>query len=392
MKNIANPDVPNLRFPGFEGAWQNRALVESFPKIRNGFVGTATPFYQPGGITYFQGKNIKNGVLDFSDTVEVSEAFHAHQKKSKVNALDILMVQSGHVGECAFVPDNVGEANCHALVVMTPNKDTYSPFFVYYFYTDIGKRHIYKIKTGNTIEHILTSDLKPLLVATPKVSEQKKIANFLMSIDLKISQIERKRGLLETYKQGCIEKIFSQGIRFKADDGSEFPNWVEKKLEEVVKYEQPTKYLVASSEYSQSYKIPVLTAGKTFILGYTNEEDGIYTKLPVVIFDDFTTAFKYVDFPFKAKSSAMKMLTLKNKKDDLRFVYAAMGQMNFQVGEHKRYWIAEYQNQYIPYPSPDEQRKIASFLASIDSKIEGVKIVLERTKAFKKGLLQQMYI
>ncbi len=101
-------------------------------------------------------------------------------------------------------------------------------------------------------------------------------------------------------------------------------DWDVKKLRDFLDYEQPTEYLVTDTEYNDNNQIPVLTAGKTFILGYTNEEHGIFNKLPVIIFDDFTTAIKFVDFPFKAKSSAMKMLIPKNDKANMRFVYEIM--------------------------------------------------------------------
>ena len=82
----------------------------------------------------------------------------------------------------------------------------------------------------------------------------------------------------------------------------------EYELGDLLEYEQPTAYIVESTDYSDSYSVPVLTAGKSFILGYTNEMEGVFDKTPVIIFDDFTTATQYVNFPFKVKSSAMKIL------------------------------------------------------------------------------------
>ena len=98
-----------------------------------------------------------------------------------------------------------------------------------------------------------------------------------------------------------MQKIFNQEIRFKDDNGEDFGDWEEKSLGECLDYEQPTNYIVESTEYNNDYKTPVLTAGKTFILGYTNEENGVFQtdNLPVIIFDDFTTATQFVDFPFK---------------------------------------------------------------------------------------------
>lgn len=145
------------------------------------------------------------------------------------------------------------------------------------------------------------------------------------------------------------------------------PNGVEfKELREVIKYEQPQKYLVSSTDYSNNFATPVLTAGQTFILGYTNETTGIYNasvNRPVIIFDDFTTDFKWVDFPFKAKSSAMKMLTAKNEKIvDTRYIYFAMSGIKYKPQDHARQWISKYATFRIPVPPLEVQREIVAIL------------------------------
>ena len=132
-------------------------------------------------------------------------------------------------------------------------------------------------------------------------------------------------------------------------------------------YEHPTKYLVKSSNYNDNYVTPVLTAGKTFILGYTDEEEGIYkaSKNPVIIFDDFTTANKWVDFDFKAKSSAMKMILSKDEsKALLKYIYYWLNTLPSGLvnGDHKRQWISNYSNKRIPIPSPEVQKEIVRIL------------------------------
>ncbi|WP_296704183.1 restriction endonuclease subunit S [Rothia sp. (in: high G+C Gram-positive bacteria)] len=145
------------------------------------------------------------------------------------------------------------------------------------------------------------------------------------------------------------------------------PDGVEyRPLGELLAYEQPTKYLVSSKDYDESYPTPVLTAGKTFILGYTNETEGIYPaseEEPVIIFDDFTTAFKWVEFPFKAKSSAMKMLTLKSGTNSLfKYVYYAMQCIVYNSSDHARQWISKYSNIEIPVPPMEIQEVIVEIL------------------------------
>ena len=150
-------------------------------------------------------------------------------------------------------------------------------------------------------------------------------------------------------------------------DGAEV-KWIP--LGDVADYEQPTKYLVNSTVYNDNYPTPVLTAGKRFILGYTNEDEGIYfaSKSPVIIFDDFTTANKWVDFDFKAKSSAMKMITSKNEKFALlKYIYYWLNTLpNNQIdGDHKRQWISNYANKLIPIPPLSVQTEIVKILDAL---------------------------
>ena len=113
-------------------------------------------------------------------------------------------------------------------------------------------------------------------------------------------------------------------------------------LNELLPYEQPGAYIVKSTDYNDAYKTPVLTAGKTFILGYTNETEGIFDRLPVIIFDDFTTASQYVNFKFKVKSSAMKILNINTDLVIPKYIYYQMQVINIDHSTHKRYWIQQY--------------------------------------------------
>ncbi len=145
------------------------------------------------------------------------------------------------------------------------------------------------------------------------------------------------------------------------------PKGVEfRKLGEVLEYDQPNKYCVTSKEFDKSYPTPVLTAGKTFILGYTNEKDNIYQaskSSPVIIFDDFTTATQWVDFPFKVKSSAMKILLPKNPTINIRFIFFYMQTIPYNIGgEHTRQWISRYSQLEIPIPPLEIQQEIVKIL------------------------------
>ena len=159
-----------------------------------------------------------------------------------------------------------------------------------------------------------------------------------------------------------------------------------KKLEDCLDYEQPTPYLVKSTEYDDSYDTPVLTAGQTMLLGYTNETDGIYKaskEKPCIIFDDFTTSFHWVDFDFKVKSSAMKMLK-PQKNINFRYVYYAMLGINFVPGGHQRHWISKYSQFEIPLPSSSEQQRIVEKLDAFTSSIENLKKqIAQRRKQYE---------
>lgn len=182
-------------------------------------------------------------------------------------------------------------------------------------------------------------------------------------------------------------KTVVPALRFPEFRGME--GWDFKPLNNILDYERPDNYIVETDVYCNE-GIPVLTANKSFILGYTKESNGIYTNLPVVIFDDFTTDKKYVDFPFKVKSSAIKILHAKHT-DILRFVYELINQITFEAKEHKRYYISTYQNIQVPIPQKNEQQKIADCLSSLDDLIEATNRKIEALKEHKKGLMQRLF-
>lgn len=167
--------------------------------------------------------------------------------------------------------------------------------------------------------------------------------------------------------------------------------WEWTALGECLDYQQPTDYLVSATNYSDSYTVPVLTAGKTFILGYTNETNGVFSEgLPVIIFDDFTTATQFVDFPFKAKSSAMKILLARGEAN-IKFMYELMQMIAYEVGTHERHWISKFAPMLVLIPKTEEQQKIADCLASIDELITLESQKLDHLKLYKKGLMQQLF-
>ena len=159
----------------------------------------------------------------------------------------------------------------------------------------------------------------------------------------------------------AIELLKRINPKFTPCDNAHYENvpegWTVCALEDIIDYEQPQAYIVQSTDYKSQYKTPVLTAGKSFIIGYTNELEGVFTDLPVIIFDDFTTDSKFVDFPFKVKSSAMKILHVKEEVN-IQYVCWFMSITRLIGDTHKRYWISEYSKLHIPIPPRKEQDRI----------------------------------
>lgn len=172
-------------------------------------------------------------------------------------------------------------------------------------------------------------------------------------------------------------------------------NWIEYEIGELLKYEQPTPYIVESTDYSDSYKTPVLTAGKSFILGYTNEETGIYDALPVIIFDDFTTASRFVNFKFKVKSSAMKILTPNQNLVLPKYIYYRMQIIQFDSSTHKRYWIQKYSKIKVSIPSLPEQERIVARIEELFSELDKSVETLKKTKAqlavYRQAVLKEAF-
>ena len=170
--------------------------------------------------------------------------------------------------------------------------------------------------------------------------------------------------------------------------------WEERKLGEIFNYEQPTKYIVKSTEYDDNFNTPVLTAGKSFLLGYTDEISGIKNATvenPVVIFDDFTTGSHYVDFPFKIKSSAMKLLSLNDNSDNFYFMFNTLKNIKYVPQSHERHWISKFSSFEIYKPSQEEQQKIGSFFKQLDDTIDLHQRKLAKLKELKQGYLQKLF-
>ena len=171
--------------------------------------------------------------------------------------------------------------------------------------------------------------------------------------------------------------------------------WKTYELGTLLSYEQPTAYIVESTDYNDNYQTPVLTAGKSFIIGYTNETSGIYKSLPVIIFDDFTTSSQYVNFPFKVKSSAMKILSPNTELVLPKFIYYRMQVIQFDHSTHKRYWIQLYSKIKVSIPSiPEQERivfKIEELFSKMDACVAELQTAKEKLKVYRQATITQSF-
>ena len=258
-----------------------------------------------------------------------------------------------------------------------------------YYYLKHQEAFFQRLGSKMQMPQISLPDTERFKIPIPPLAVQEEIVDILdkfteLEAELE-AELEGRKRQYEYYRNQLLsfDMLNKGGVRLNNVTNNQFfhdnkiVEWLP--IGSITKYEQPTNYLVKSTNYHESYATPVLTAGKTFILGYTNEENGIYkaSKTPVIIFDDFTTANKWVNFDFKAKSSAMKMITSKDEsKVLLRYIYYWLNTLPTEIaeGDHKRQWISSFCSKKIPIPCPSKpeksleiQRKIVSILDKFDT-------------------------
>ncbi len=297
----------------------------------------------------------------------------------------ILMVMSDiphgkAIAKCFLVNrDNTYTVN-QRICALKPKIDT-----KYLFYK-INRNPFYlSFDDGVKQTNLKKEDVLNCKISFPRsFAEQKAIANVLSDTDELIGSLDDLIAKKRRIKEGAMQELLTGKKRLAGFSGA----WEAKRLGQLLDYEQPTKYLVSSTEYDENNLVPVLTAGKSFFLGFTDEIDGIFENIPVIIFDDFTTDTKYVDFHFKVKSTAMKILKHRNPKDSLRFIFEKMQLIKFPLGDHKRYWISEYQELEITIPKPEEQQVIAQILSDLDAEITDLEQKREKYKLVKQGMMQ----
>lgn len=349
------------------------------------------PEYWDGGIKWISladSFRLDKGYVYETDK-EISEAGIANSSAELHPAETVVLSRDAGIGKSGVmaVPMAVSQ---HFIAWKCDNTEKLNSWFLYNW-LQLNKAEFERQAVGSTIKTIGLPYFKKLKIAVPPYPEQKKIAQILSTWDKAITATEQLINNSQQQKKTLMQQLLTGKKRLLDQNGVRFSGeWKRVELGDLLDYQQPTPYLVESTEYSDDFSTPVLTAGKTFILGYTDEESGIFSEqLPAIIFDDFTTDSKFVDFPFKAKSSAMKILTAKEGVS-IKYVYEAMQLLDFSVGGHQRHWISIYSRLVIPFPDSEEQQKIAAVLSTADQEISALQQKLDALKQEKKALMQQL--
>lgn len=399
MKN----KVPKLRFPEFSGEWKEKRLKNGYELISGQHLNPNEYSIVKNNKPYFTGPS------DFTDSIEnITKWSLIEGKKAKKG--DILFTVKGSgVGTLTIL--KLSEVVMGRQLMAITSKDSSTLFLSQYLKTK--KEYFESLARGNMIPGLSRNDILDLKCCSPLLSEQEKIANFLSSVDIKIEKLEKKKELLEKYKKGMMQKLFSQKLRFKDDNRNDYPTWEEKRLGEVIRYFNgaafPEKYQGSQDKKYPFYKVSdmnlLLNRKEMHVSNNSiSEEEKVILNAKIalpetVIFPKVGAALLTNKRRILKKNSIFDnniMGIIGTAKLNNSYLYYFMLTIDFglyvQVGALPSISKKIIDNLEISLPSLSEQEKIANFLSSIDRKIELIERELEKNKEFKKGLLQQMFV
>ena len=386
-------NIPKLRFKGYEDAWEQRRLEEIFLKIRNAFVGTSTPYYvekNQGGHFYIESNNVKHGKINHDTEVFINEEFYQNQKDKWLKTGDIVMVQSGHVGHSAVIPEYLNNSAAHALIMFQEYKIETNPYFInFQFQTESVRNKIDSITTGNTIKHILASDMKLFSISNTQKKEADKLGDFFISLDNLITLHQRKLDELKNMKKTLLSKMFPKNgevvpeIRFK-----EFTDaWEQRKLGTAINVKSGKDY-----KHLDEGDVPVYGTGGYMLsvseaLENTRDAIGIGRK-------------GTIDKPFVLKAPFWTVDTLfyciPKENNSLSFLYSLFQSINWKLYDESTgvpsLSKTVIDGVTIKLTSEDEQSSIGEYFESVNNLITLHQRKLDELKNMKKTLLQQMFV
>ena len=388
--------APKLRFKEFDADWISNKIIDLADYVD--YRGK-TPKKVESGILLVTAKNIKQGYLDYSVSQEFIEPsdFDEVMRRGKVELNDVLITTEAPLGNVASV-DRTDIALAQRVIKYRGKIDLLDNLFLKQKFLSESFQEILKSKaTGGTVQGIKGSVLHQIPLIVPSKQEQTKIASFLSAVDEKISQLTQKHALLSQYKQGMMQKLFSQQIRFKADDGSEFGEWENISVKEIFDVTRGQVLAVSNtvSVADADYKYPVFSS--------QTKQKGLMGFYKKYLFEDALTwttdGANAGDVNFrKGKFYCTNVCgVLLSKKGYANLCIAEI--LNKVTHKYVSYVgnpkLMNNVMSEIPITIPinlEEQTKIANFLSAIDQKIEVVAQQIEQAKQWKKGLLQQMFV
>ena len=383
---------PRIRFKGFTDAWEQRELGEVGDTYA-GLSGKSKEDFGHGEAEFVPYMNVfTNPIAD----VTMTEAIEIDDRQAKVKNGDVLFTTSSEtpeeVGMSSVWLKNGSNTYLNSFCFGFRPSESINSFYLAYMLRSSGvRRKIVFLAQGISRYNISKKKMMEIKVPMPICAEQRQLGEIFRLLDNLITLHQRKYDKIVNIKKALLEKMFpAEGeevpkIRFKGFTDA----WEQRKLGDVFDYERPDAYIVKSDKYSDAYSIPVLTANKGFILGYTNE--GKVCTKECIIFDDFTLDSKYVTFPFMVKSSALKILTTKIGYY-LPFAYELLQSTKIEVLGHARHYISVVQPTLACIPSYTEQTKIGECIQQLDNLITLHQRQLEKLKNIKSALLEKMFV
>ena len=390
--------VPKLRFKEFDNDWINTKVKDLGEFSSGGTPSKDIHDYWNGNIPWISSSDLnEESISDIRINRFISEDAIKNSATKKIPKNSILLVSRVGVGKVALTNQEL--CTSQDFTALTPKKDY--ALFIAYLMKNITPR-LLDLNQGTSIKGFVREDLISLPISLPSKAEQTKIASFLSAVDEKISQLTQKHALLSQYKQGMMQKLFSQQIRFKADDGSEFGEWASEKISKVFTNKSKS-FNPLLNESLPCIELEHLSQNTGQILGTVNSSDQQSTKN---LFEPNSVLYgklrpylrKFAKPQFKGVcSSEIWVLTGLKISNDYLFQFVQSEQFteltNIQSGSKmpRADWnvIADSE---IEFPCLEEQTKIANFLSAIDQKVEVVAQQIKQAKTWKKGLLQQMFI
>ena len=379
-KKILN--VPHLRFPEFRGEWECSTIGSEFELYSGNTPSRLDKEQFNGNVNWISSGELKEHYIYDTKEKITEEAASCNNLRLLPRGTFVIAIYGLEAEGVRGTGSVIQKKSTISQACMAfSSKGAITNEFLYSWYKKHGNLIGLKYAQGTKQQNLSYDIISQFRISYPSISEQKKLEDFISLIDERIATqnkiIEKLESLIKGFRNDMYGKL-RKSVGFNA------------MISDVLSYEQPQPYIVENTEYTTE-GTPVLTANKAFVLGYTSETNGIYDKGDCIIFDDFTLDCKYVDFPFKVKSSAIKILTAKNK-ELLRYTFEFLKYLDLSTEEHKRHYIAETQNQEIILPTEQMVKTIAHIFSTLSLRMETAvkqRNVFEKQKQY---LLRQMFI